>query len=214
MAERKLVMDEKDGSVLIGVSAKDCDPLVRTVEGNLEAALDKVPAILAMAQERWTQSPRNPAYRQPPKATPRTANPPAAASAGDLPLLSGTRTGPAPETPASEAKAEEQTEAQTAQTEEPAEVPPEEATATVEETAAGEGETPAVPPAPPASSQPTADGKTEWEYYLKDGRGPYADIQAAMDAMGMDRDNRPHHNRWDRLSSQLKEQIQHRPKQP
>ena len=45
MANRKLVLDEKDGSVLIGVSAKDCDPLVRTVQGDLEAALEKVPAI-------------------------------------------------------------------------------------------------------------------------------------------------------------------------
>ena len=200
MANRKLVLDEKDGSVLIGVSARDCDPLVRTVEGDLEAALEKVPAILAMAQERWTQSPRNPAYKQPPKPTTRTPTPPApTASAGDLPLLSGTRTTPAPEAPVSEAKATEE-----------AEVPPEE----VEEKATGEeGETAIQAPAPAAPPEPAADGKVEWEYYLKDGRGPYADIQAAMDAMGMDKENRPRHNRWDRLSSQLKEQIQHRPKQ-
>ena len=213
MANRKLVLDEKDGSVLIGVSARDCDPLVRTVEGDLEAAMEKVPAILAMAQERWTQSPRNPAYRQPPKATPRTATPPAQdASAGDLPLLSGTHTTPAPEAPVNEAgAAEEQTESQT---DEPAEVPAVATATAVGEKATGEeGETATQAPAPAAPSEPTADGKVEWEYYLKDGRGPYADIQAAMDAMGMDKENRPRHNRWDWLSSQLKKQIQHRPRQ-
>jgi len=45
-----------------------------------------------------------------------------------------------------------------------------------------------------------------WEYYLKD-RGPFQTVQAAMDALGLDKDKRPKHNRWDRLSTQLKEQI-------
>jgi len=61
---------------------------------------------------------------------------------------------------------------------------------------------------PPAAAAPTG----AWEYWLKDGRGPYSDIQAAMDAMGLDKETRPHHNRWDRLSTQLKEQIQRQPK--
>jgi hypothetical protein len=51
-----------------------------------------------------------------------------------------------------------------------------------------------------------------YEYYLKDGQGPFKDIQSAMDALGMDRDDRPHHNRWGRLSEDLKAKIERRPR--
>jgi len=72
---------------------------------------------------------------------------------------------------------------------------------------------PEVPPVAPAALAPTVSYISgEWEYYLQDGRGPFPDIQAAMDEMGLDKEKRPHHNRWDRLSSQLKDQIQRRPK--
>lgn len=64
----------------------------------------------------------------------------------------------------------------------------------------------------PAPPQADAAGLGGWEYYLQDGRGPYADIQKAMDAMGMDKEERPHHNRWDRLSTSLKNQIPRRAK--
>jgi len=47
----------------------------------------------------------------------------------------------------------------------------------------------------------------EVAYWLKDGRGPFENVQAAMDAMGMAKATRPAHNRWDRLSTALKEQI-------
>jgi len=49
------------------------------------------------------------------------------------------------------------------------------------------------------------------EYYLQDGRGPFESVQAAMDALGLDKATRPKHNRWDRLSTQLKESIRRRP---
>jgi len=52
----------------------------------------------------------------------------------------------------------------------------------------------------------------EWEYYLDDGRGPYESVQLAMDALGLNKETRPSHNRWDRLSTALKEKIQRRPK--
>ena len=51
----------------------------------------------------------------------------------------------------------------------------------------------------------------KWEYYLQDGRA-FESVQAAMDELGLDKDKRPKHNRWDRLSTQLKEQIQCRAK--
>ena len=62
-----------------------------------------------------------------------------------------------------------------------------------------------------APSAPAEPG--EWEYWLQDGRGPFETVQTAMDALGLDRQNRPQHNRWDRLSTQLKEQIRRVAKQ-
>lgn len=44
-------------------------------------------------------------------------------------------------------------------------------------------------------------------YYLKDGQGPFYGVQAAMDALGVSKKKRPHHNRYDRLSASLKAQI-------
>jgi len=52
----------------------------------------------------------------------------------------------------------------------------------------------------------------EAEYYLADGRGPYATIQEALDAMGVDREKRPKHNRYDRLAATWKVAIQRREK--
>ena len=54
--------------------------------------------------------------------------------------------------------------------------------------------------------------KGEFNYYLADGRGPYATVQDALDAMGVDKEKRPRHNRWDRLSEQWKAVIQRREK--
>ncbi|KKK65203.1 hypothetical protein LCGC14_2976510 [marine sediment metagenome] len=69
---------------------------------------------------------------------------------------------------------------------------------------------PAPQPAEPTPS--TAAKPGEWEYYLQDGRGPYESVQAAMDELGLNKDTRPTHNRWDRLSTALKEKILRRPK--
>ena len=50
------------------------------------------------------------------------------------------------------------------------------------------------------------------EYFLEDGRGPFATVQEAMDALALPKDKRPQHNRWDRLSRELKKSIQRREK--
>ena len=52
----------------------------------------------------------------------------------------------------------------------------------------------------------------KYTYYLHDGRGPFESVQAAMDELGLDKTNRPSHNRWDRLSTKFKDAIQRRPK--
>lgn len=67
-------------------------------------------------------------------------------------------------------------------------------------------------PTPTPTPSPEVKPSGGWEYWLKDGSGPFADIQGAMDAQGMDKENRPHHNRWSRLSGQLKDQIIQKPK--
>lgn len=51
----------------------------------------------------------------------------------------------------------------------------------------------------------------EGKYYLtKDGRGPFATIQEALDALGIDKEKRPMHNRYSRLSKDLQQAIEMR----
>lgn len=87
------------------------------------------------------------------------------------------------------------------------------AVATEERLAGVAPETPA-PAAKPGdgSRAAVASATGEWEYYLAGGQGPFDSIQAAMDGMGLDKQVRPQHNRWDRLSNFFKAQILRRPK--
>jgi len=219
MAKRKLVLEEHEASVLVGIMQDGCDPVIRTVEGTLEDALNYVPKFLGEANEEWAVSPKKPTYTPP--AAPKPA-PAAAGATPDLPLLSGTGT----EQPA-EAKVEEQVggfiskdeaikiaEEQGGSREEleaAAEEKVTEAEAEVTEPPAAPAEI--EPESAPVPTEPSAAAKPgEWEYYLQDGRGPFKTVQLAMDALGLDANNRPQHNRWDRLSTDLKEKIQHRPK--
>lgn len=226
MPKRKLVMEEQDGSVLVGVLQEGCDPIIKTKEGSIEEVLPAVPDFLTEAQEKWAVSPKNPVYKAPPTAK-ATAKPAATAEqpkkAGDLPLLAGTEKPvepvptevPAEEKPAEAAAEITEPQAAPAETEPEPEVPPAELKA-VEPAVSGveEGKTEqevseriAQAPAPQPAAKPG-----EWEYYLEDGRGPYESVQLALDALGLDKDTRPQHNRWDRLSTALKEKIQRRPK--
>lgn len=45
------------------------------------------------------------------------------------------------------------------------------------------------------------------DLYLKDGRGPFKTVQEALGALGIPEDQRPKHNRYDRLSKAMKELI-------
>lgn len=291
MTNRKLVMEEHGDKTVVGVIQDNCDPVTRSVDGDIEAALAVAPEVLSEANEKWLKSPRNPAYKPPvtPKPTPKpketTATTPEKTE--DLPLLSGTgkkteaapaaeehaqaQAEPTPTTqvmpePVAEAlekvaeaqggsrdeieKAEEPTAEVTsaapptaAETTSAAESTDENqagiqnltgtqpepvaiepvSTATNEQISADVGtmqqdiETkPPVDetgtPTPTPTPSPEVKPSGGWEYWLKDGSGPFADIQGAMDAQGMDKENRPHHNRWSRLSGQLKDQIIQKPK--
>ena len=233
MANRKLVLEEHDGSVLVGVMQDGCDPVVKTTEGSLDDALNQVPQILTEAQEKWAVQPKNPVHT-PPAPTPKPVTTPAATSAQppkaeELPLLAGAEQA----APAEEKVAEAQVEA-TEPPAAPAEIEPEAAAqpaeivhATPKEGASEEDKARDIAtmqedvsqriteaPAPqPAAAVPSAPAKPgEWDYYLQDGRGPFESVQASMDEMGLDKATRPQHNRWDRLSTELKEKIQRRPK--
>lgn len=233
MSKRKLVLEEHDGSVLVGVLQDGCDPIIKTKEGSIEEVLPAVPGFLIEAQEKWAVSPKNPAHKAPPaekaKTTPAaTAEQPK--STEELPLLAGTEKAEA--APEAEAAAEEKPAEAAAEATEPpaapAEAEPEPAvvpaeTEAVEPAVSGVAEekaeqevseriaqAPAPPPAEPTPS--TAAKPGEWEYCLEDGRGPFETVQLAMDALGLDKNTRPTHNRWDRLSTALKEKIQRRPK--
>lgn len=205
MSKRKLVMEEHEGNVLVGIMQDQCDPVIRTVEGTLDDALVAAPDFLKEAQEKWAVSPKNPTYTPP--AAPKPAVAPAAATAPaqkaeDLPLLSGTEKPQPAEAPAEEkatvevAAEEKAPEAEVEVTEPQAEPAEQEISQRIAEA-----------PAPTAVTKPG-----EWEYYLQDGRGPFKSVQLAMDELGLDKNTRPMHNRWDRLSTALKEKIQRRPK--
>lgn len=75
-AELKVLVQMKGDRFTVGVQAKDTDPVVEVLTGGtLEEALAAVPEVLARAREKWSTSPKNPAYvgPPPPPAPARTA---------------------------------------------------------------------------------------------------------------------------------------------
>ena len=59
-AQVKIVIVLKEGKSSVGVQTTGCDPQIFIAEGSLEEALDRVPNLVKQAQEKWSQSPRNP----------------------------------------------------------------------------------------------------------------------------------------------------------
>ena len=73
----KVVVEKLEGKAVVGIQAKDCDPVLTVLPGlTLEQALGRVPDLVAAARERWAQSPKMPAYQRPPEpAKPATPAP-------------------------------------------------------------------------------------------------------------------------------------------
>ena len=68
-AELKVVIQMKGDRALVGVQGTNTDPVVETLPAtSLNDVLAAVPGVLARARERWTTSPKNPAYQRPPEA--------------------------------------------------------------------------------------------------------------------------------------------------
>ena len=58
--ELKVVIILKDSRIMLGVQSPDCDPVYTTLEGNLAAALKRVPKLVEEAKQKWSASPLNP----------------------------------------------------------------------------------------------------------------------------------------------------------
>jgi len=74
----------KEDKVFLGAQASDCDPKMATLQGDLTAALERVPSFVAEANEQWDASPRNPKSTipepVPPAPAPRSTSKSAAAT--------------------------------------------------------------------------------------------------------------------------------------
>ena len=85
--ELKVAIIIKDNRVFLGALATGCDPKMTTLQGNLQAALERIPSFVEEANRQWDASPHNPRSTVPePAALVRTAtlaaSKPAAAKPG------------------------------------------------------------------------------------------------------------------------------------
>ena len=58
--ELKVNIIIKGDHIFLGVQATDCDPKMTTLQGNLQAALERIPSFVEEANRQWDASPRNP----------------------------------------------------------------------------------------------------------------------------------------------------------
>lgn len=74
--EIKVVIFLKDGKGYMGIQAPECDPMLTPLEGDLAAALERVPELVQQAQDKWAESARYPKANVPaPPTPPRQATP-------------------------------------------------------------------------------------------------------------------------------------------
>ena len=72
-SELKVVIILKGSKAMLGVQSPDCDPVYKTMEGDMAAVLQVVPALVAEARLKWTAAPRYPKADLPkPVAPPAT----------------------------------------------------------------------------------------------------------------------------------------------
>ena len=74
--ELKVNIIIKGDHIFLGVQATDCDPKMTTLQGDLRAALDRIPSFIEESNRLWDASPHNPKSSIPepvPAAPVRTA---------------------------------------------------------------------------------------------------------------------------------------------
>jgi hypothetical protein len=255
MSKTKLVIEEREDGVLIGVSREGVDPFVKKMDLTLPQMLDQMPfvkGIVGFAEEQWAVAPKNPPYVKPeaPKTEPKkepkkprekklapgVLTPGQSAMPVDIPNRVSTEL-PAlmkddseDVAPASE-EATKPPEKKVEPSEQlPTKVEPEPSTPVDNPVTLATGGTlhdaktlldnagifepveqastaTVGPPAPETESKRVRVSADNFQYRLKDGSGPFATIQEALDAINFDKVNRPLHNRYDRLSKKLQEEI-------
>lgn len=211
MTNKKLVLEEKDGNVLAGISQKDCDPLFSSFPGTLtDLLMEQAEGVSVLAgfvtvcETRWVADPKAAKYTAPKLAA---AKPAASKTKPEGKASSKTPKSAHDETDkviASEVKEPSSGTPQLPLLDKAEEAPPEVETETLENPVvdtAGRG----ITQDPTAGSE--IDLKTPLGFYLATGEGPFADIQLAMDALGMPKDKRPTHKRYGRLSKELQAKI-------
>ena len=70
--ELKVVIILKTSRAMLGVQSPDCDPVYKTMEGDLAAVLQVVPALVAEAKLQWAAAPRYPKADLPKPVAPAT----------------------------------------------------------------------------------------------------------------------------------------------
>jgi hypothetical protein len=68
--ELKIAIIIKGDRIFLGAQAKDCDPKMITVQGNLQTALERIPSFIEEANRQWDVSPHNPKSTIPEPVTP------------------------------------------------------------------------------------------------------------------------------------------------
>ena len=71
-SELKVVIILKANKAMLGVQSPDCDPVYKTMEGDLAAVLQVVPALVADAKLQWAAAPRYPKADLPKPVAPAT----------------------------------------------------------------------------------------------------------------------------------------------
>ena len=71
-SELKVVIILKANKAMLGVQSPDCDPVYKTMEGDLASVLQVVPTLVAEAELKWTAAPRYPKADLPKPVAPAT----------------------------------------------------------------------------------------------------------------------------------------------
>ncbi len=71
-SELKVVIILKASRAMLGVQSPDCDPVYKTMEGDLAAVLQVVPILVADAKLKWAAAPRYPKADLPKPVAPAT----------------------------------------------------------------------------------------------------------------------------------------------
>ena len=59
-SEIKVVIVLKDGRGTVGIQSPECDPVFSTVEGDIVSVSAELPALVQLAEVKWSTAPKNP----------------------------------------------------------------------------------------------------------------------------------------------------------